>query len=149
MVPSLTFQPNLISNYTFGAKVPTLVLKLLVPITDDPSMSFDPLKDIESTIGSLSAQMIDLKENITSILIRNNIADEDIQGIKSDMNSLEAKILAIKVSLNQGRFPMTLHHNSRFYISHKKHGHIRRSENVAPYLFYIHWLDSGLRVEYI
>ena len=56
------------------------------------------VKDIDSIFGSFSAQITDLQGKIKSILSRNNIADEDIQGIKSDMNSLEAKILAIKVS---------------------------------------------------
>ena len=60
------------------------------------------VKDIDSIFGSFSAQITDLQGKIKSILSRNNIADEDIQGIKSDMNSLEAKILAIKVSSFQG-----------------------------------------------
>ena len=44
------------------------------------------------------AQITDLEENINSILRRNDIIDEEIQGFKSDMLSLADKILAIKVS---------------------------------------------------
>ena len=62
-------------------------------------MWFDPIKDIKS----LAAQITDLHKNITSISTRNDIADGDIQDIKSDMLSLDAKILAIKVSSIKGR----------------------------------------------
>ena len=41
----------------------------------------------------------DAKENIEVILQRNEIVDEQIQGMKSDINSLSEKITAIKVSL--------------------------------------------------
>ena len=43
-------------------------------------------------------QISDLEENIESIVRRNYIVDDQIQGIKSDMISLADKILAIKVS---------------------------------------------------
>ena len=43
-------------------------------------------------------QISDLEENIESIVRRNDIVDDQIQGIKSDMISLADKILAIKVS---------------------------------------------------
>ena len=43
-------------------------------------------------------QISDLEENIESIVRRNDIVDDQIQGIKSDMISLVDKILAIKVS---------------------------------------------------
>ena len=43
-------------------------------------------------------QLSDLEENIASIVRRNDIVDDEIQGIKSDMISLADKILAIKVS---------------------------------------------------
>ena len=43
-------------------------------------------------------QISDLEENIASIVKRNDIVDDEIQGIKSDMISLADKILAIKVS---------------------------------------------------
>ena len=43
-------------------------------------------------------QIIDLEENIAAIVRRNDIVDDQIQGIKSDMISLVDKILAIKVS---------------------------------------------------
>lgn len=44
-------------------------------------------------------QIADAKENIEVILQRNEIVDEQIQGMKSDINSLSEKITAIKVSL--------------------------------------------------
>ena len=53
---------------------------------------------MESALEPLSAQITDLEENIASIVRRNDIVDEEIQGIKSDMISLADKILAIKVS---------------------------------------------------
>ena len=49
-------------------------------------------------------QINDLEENIASIVKRNDIVDEEIRGIKSDMVSLADKILAIKVSSNYERF---------------------------------------------
>ena len=44
-------------------------------------------------------QIADAEENIEIILKRNEIVDEQIQGMKSDINSLSEKITAIKVSL--------------------------------------------------
>ena len=52
----------------------------------------------------LSAQIIELEENIESIVRRNDIVDDEIQGIKSDMISLADKILAIKVRSIHVRF---------------------------------------------
>ena len=52
----------------------------------------------------LSAQINAVEENIASIVRRNDIVDEEIQGIKSDMISLADKILAIKVSSFYERF---------------------------------------------
>ena len=43
-------------------------------------------------------QINDLEENIASIVRRNDIVDQEIKGIKSDMVSFADKILAIKVS---------------------------------------------------
>ena len=43
-------------------------------------------------------QITDIEENIASIVRRNDIVDDEIQGIKSEMISLADKILAIKVS---------------------------------------------------
>ena len=43
-------------------------------------------------------QITDIEENIASIVRRNDIVDDEIKGIKSDMISLADKILAIKVS---------------------------------------------------
>ena len=48
---------------------------------------------MESALEPLSAQITDLEENIASIVRRNDIVDEEIQGIKSDMISLADKIL--------------------------------------------------------
>ena len=60
--------------------------------------------DMESALEPLSIQITDLEENIASIVRRNDIIDDEIQGIKSDMISLADKILAIKVSSNYERF---------------------------------------------
>ena len=49
-------------------------------------------------------QITDLEQNIASIVRKNDIVDDEIQGIKSDMISLADKILAIKVSSIHGRF---------------------------------------------
>ena len=43
-------------------------------------------------------QIADVEENIESIIRRNEVVDEEIQGMKTDINSLSEKILAIKVS---------------------------------------------------
>ena len=43
-------------------------------------------------------QITDLEENVASIVRRNDIVNDEILGIKSDMISLADKILAIKVS---------------------------------------------------
>ena len=43
-------------------------------------------------------QITDIEESIASIVRRNDIVDDEIQGIKSEMISLADKILAIKVS---------------------------------------------------
>ena len=51
-------------------------------------------------------QITDLEQNIASIVRRNDIVDEEILGIKSDMISLADKILAIKVGSFSGCFPI-------------------------------------------
>jgi len=43
-------------------------------------------------------QIADVEENIESIVRRNEVVDEEIQGMKTDINSLSEKITAIKVS---------------------------------------------------
>ena len=43
-------------------------------------------------------QIADVEENIESIVRRNDIVDEEIQGMKTDILSLTDKILSIKVS---------------------------------------------------
>ena len=53
-------------------------------------------------------QINDLEENIASIVRRNDIIDDEIQGIKSDMISLADKILAIKVSSINERFSILI-----------------------------------------
>ena len=63
---------------------------------------------MESALEPLSAQITDLEENIESIVRRNDIVDEEIQGIKSDMISLAEKILAIKVSSIYRRFSTSM-----------------------------------------
>ena len=59
---------------------------------------------MESALEPLSMQITDLQENIESIVRRNDIVDNEIQGIKRDMISLADKILAIKVSFVIFRF---------------------------------------------
>ena len=44
-------------------------------------------------------QIADVEENIESIVRRNEVVDEEIQGMKTDINSLSDKITAIKVIL--------------------------------------------------
>lgn len=44
-------------------------------------------------------QIADVEENIESIVRRNEVVDEEIQGMKTDINFLSEKITAIKVSL--------------------------------------------------
>ena len=56
------------------------------------------MKDIESVLEPLTAQIADVEENVESIVHRNGIVDEEIQGMKTDILSLSDKILAIKVS---------------------------------------------------
>ena len=46
----------------------------------------------------LSAQIADVEENIEAIVRRNNVVDEEMQGMKTDIQSLSDKILVIKVS---------------------------------------------------
>ena len=43
-------------------------------------------------------QIADVEENIESIVRRNEVVDEEIQGMKIDINSLSEKITAIKVN---------------------------------------------------
>ena len=60
-------------------------------------MIFNPIKDFESALAPLSAQIADVEETIESIVKRNEVVDEEFQGIKMDVASLSDKILAIKV----------------------------------------------------
>ena len=46
----------------------------------------------------LVAQIADVEEDIESIVRRNEVVDEEFQGMKTDILSLSDKILAIKVS---------------------------------------------------
>ena len=46
----------------------------------------------------LSAQIGDLEEAIENLVRRNDVVDEEIQGMKADLVSLAGKMLAIKVS---------------------------------------------------
>ena len=48
-----------------------------------------------------------MEENIESIVRRNEIVDEEVQGIKSDMISLADKILALKVSFIFQQFSLS------------------------------------------
>ena len=66
------------------------------------------MQDMESALEPLSIQITDLEENIASIVRRNDIVDEEIQGIKSDMISLADNILAIKVSSIYRRFSISM-----------------------------------------
>ena len=45
-----------------------------------------------------NAQIADIEENIEAIVRRNNVVDEEMQGMKNDIQSLSDKILVIKVS---------------------------------------------------
>ena len=51
----------------------------------------------------LSAQITDLEENIDFIVKRNDIVNDEIKGIKSEMISLADKMLVIKVGSINGR----------------------------------------------
>ena len=53
----------------------------------------------------LIAQIADVEEDIESIVRRNEVVDEEYEGIKTDILSLSDKILAIKVSFFQNLFP--------------------------------------------
>lgn len=46
----------------------------------------------------LVSQIADVEEDIESIVRRNEVVDEEFQGMKTDILSLSDKILAIKVS---------------------------------------------------
>ena len=59
--------------------------------------SFDPIS-VKSALEPLSAQIGDLEEAIENLVRRNDVVDEEIQGMKADLVSLAGKILAIKVS---------------------------------------------------
>lgn len=61
-------------------------------------LQYDPLKDIGSALEPLTAQIAGVEQNMKSIVHRNEILDEEIQGMKTDIISLSEKILAIKVS---------------------------------------------------
>ena len=57
--------------------------------------------DIESALEPISAQLADVEENIQAIIRRNEVVDEEFQGMKTDIASLSDKILAIKVSSSE------------------------------------------------
>ena len=54
--------------------------------------------DIESALEPIFAQLADVEENIEAIVRRNEVVDEEFQGMKTDIAALSDKILAIKVS---------------------------------------------------
>ena len=58
----------------------------------------DPIKDLESALTPLVEQITDVEENIAALVRRNEVVDEEFQGMKTDIASLSDKILAIKVS---------------------------------------------------
>ena len=49
----------------------------------------------------IAAQIADVEENIEAIVRRNEVVDEEFQGMKTDIASLSDKILAIKVSSSE------------------------------------------------
>ena len=59
---------------------------------------WDSLKDLESALAPLAEQVADVEENIAALVRRNEVVDEEFQGMKTDITSLSDKILAIKVS---------------------------------------------------
>lgn len=63
------------------------------------STIFDIFEDIESALEPLSMQIADVEENIDAIVEKNEAVHKEIQGMKTDINSLSDKITAIKVSL--------------------------------------------------
>ena len=62
------------------------------------------MKDIESALEPLTVQIAGVEENVKSIVKRNEIVDEEIQRMKTDIISLSEKILAIKVSFNNSKY---------------------------------------------
>ena len=71
-------------------------------VNEFPKLDFryfrDPLKDLESALAPLAEQIADVEENIEALVRRNEVVDEEFQGMKSDIASLSDKILTIKVS---------------------------------------------------
>ena len=59
---------------------------------------FYSFEDIHAALEPLSAQIADVEDNIEAIVRRNDVANEEIQGMKTDIQSLFDKILVIKVS---------------------------------------------------
>ena len=56
---------------------------------------------MESALEPIAAQIADVEENIEAIVRRNEVVDEEFQGMKTDIASLSDKILAIKVSSSE------------------------------------------------
>ena len=61
----------------------------------------DPINDFESVLEPLAEQIADVEENMAALVRRNEVFDEEFQGMKTDIASLSDKILAIKVSFFQ------------------------------------------------
>ena len=75
--------------------------------------------------------MADLEEDIESLVRRNEVVDEEFQGMKTDIASLSDKILAIKVSssvFSKTDFIWVLNSISRNFDlgKHKWDNHFRR-----------------------
>ena len=47
----------------------------------------DPIKDLESALTPLVEQIADVEENIEAIVRRNEVVDEEFQGMKTDIAS--------------------------------------------------------------
>ena len=58
----------------------------------------DPINDFESVLEPLAEQIADVEENMAALVRRNEVVDEEFQGMKTDIAALSDKILAIKVS---------------------------------------------------
>ena len=57
-----------------------------------------------------------MEENIEAIVRRNEVVDEEFQGMKTDIASLSDKILTIKVSSSE--FSKKLYSHIAFAVSH-------------------------------
>ena len=85
-VPEITCNIGPIKKFTFS-----FFFYFLIAI-------FDIFQDIHAALKPFSAQIADVEENIQAIVRRNNVVDEEMQGMKNDIQSLSDKILVIKVS---------------------------------------------------